>query len=349
MAMQKIEFEFPDDDGAEIELEPSSALPIDGGDKPTAPKVEDEPKVEEESEDESELELEIVDDTPVSDRGRTPSEPPEEITDEEMEAYSEKVRKRIQHFSKGYHDERRAKEQAQREKDELERLSAKLYEENKRLTSTVGQSQAAIYEQATKAVASELASAKAAYKEAYEAGNSDALLDAQEKLTTARFREEQLKRIGERALQQKSATVQPEVPVPTPAPQARRVAPDAKALDWAKENTWFGQPGKDEMTALALGYHTKLVNEGVAPNSDDYYKRLNARMRVVFPEEFEDTAQQEKETRQKRQSVVAPATRSTAPKKVRLTQTQVAIAKRLGVPLELYAKQVAEDMRKENG
>ena len=98
------------------------------------------------------------------------------------------------------------------------------------------------------------------------------------------------------------------------------------------------------MTALALGYHTKLVNEGVDPNSDDYYERLNARMRTVFPEEFEGT---KNETRQKRSSVVAPATRSTAPKKVRLTQTQVAIAKRLGVPIELYARQVAEDMKKE--
>jgi hypothetical protein len=323
MTMQQTEFQFPDEAGdIEIEIEKSKALPVDLDD---------------------ELDLEIVDDTPESDRGRTPSEPPEEVTDDELKDYSDKVRKRIQHFSKGYHDERRAKEQAQREKDELERLAAKLYEDNKRLTSSVGQSQAAIYEQATRAVAGELASAKAAYKDAYEAGNSDALLEAQDRLTTARMREEQLKNIGNKALQQRSATVQPET-VQQPQPVQQKVVPDQKAVDWAKENKWFGQPGKDEMTALALGYHTKLVGEGVNPNSDDYYERLNARMRAVFPEEFEDT---QNETRQKRSSVVAPATRSTAPKKVRLTQTQVAIAKRLGVPLELYAKQVAEDMRKE--
>ena len=326
MTMQQIEYKFPDDEvgDIEIEIEKSKALPVD---------VE-----------EDEIDLEIVDDTPEPDRGRTPSEPPEEVTDDELKDYSDKVRKRIQHFSKGYHDERRAKEQAQREKDELERLAAKLYEDNKRLTNSVGQSQAAIYEQATRVIAGELASAKAAYKEAYESGNPDALLEAEEKLHTARTREAQLKNIGQKALQQREAAVQPEA-VQQPAPQqARPVVPDAKAQAWAKENSWFGTPGKDEMTALALGYHTKLVNEGVDPNSDDYYERLNARMRTVFPEEFEGT---KNETRQKRASVVAPATRSTAPKKVRLTQTQVAIAKRLGVPIELYARQVAEDMKKE--
>lgn len=328
MAMEQIEYKFPEDAEGDVDIEievekAPGVLPVDT--------------------EEDDIELEIVDDTPPQDRGRSPSEPPEDVTDDELKDYSDKVRKRIQHFSKGYHDERRAKEQAQREKDELERLAQKLYEDNKRLTTSVGHSQAAIYEQATRVVAGELEAAKKAYKEAYEVGNSDALLEAQDKLTVARMREEQLKNIGNKALQQRPTPVQPEATAP--AQPVQQVRPDPKALDWAKENPWFGQPGKDEMTALALGYHTKLVNEGVSPNSDDYYERLNARMRAVFPEEFGDTPQ--RETRQKSASVVAPATRSTAPKKVRLTQTQVAIAKRLGVPLELYAKQVAEEnMRK---
>jgi len=330
MPMEKIEFEFPDDgdEAQQVEVEGSSAVPL--GEEPKPKKEEDE------------LEVEVVDDTPEADRGREPSDPPEDVTDDELQDYSEKVRKRIQHFSKGYHDERRAKEKAERERAELERVAKKLYDDNQRLNTSVGQSQAAIYDQATKAVATELASAKVAYKEAYESGSADGVLEAQDRLTTARMREEQLKNIGAKALQRQTPDVQQETQAEKPA-QAP-VTPDKRSQEWAKENTWFGQSGKDEMTALALGYHTKMVNDGVDPTSDDYYEKLNARMRTVFPEEFGG-----QETRQKRPNVVAPATRSTSPRKVKLTQTQVAIAKRLGVPLELYAKQVAEDMRKENG
>ena len=337
MALQKVEFEFPEaeeDGSTEIEIEDSSLQEMGA---PVVPEVE-------EPESETELEIEVVDDTPEKDKGRKPSDPPEDITDDELEDYSEKVRKRIKHFSKGYHDERRAKEVAQREKEELERVAHQLVEENKRLNITVGQSQAAIFDQATKAVASELGSAKAAYKEAYEAGNGDAVLEAQERITTARLREEQLRNISAKTLQRPAPDVQQNVQ--TPAPQ-QAPAPDTRAVEWSKENSWFGKPGKDQMTALALGYHTELVSGGIDPTSDDYYEKLNARMRTVFPEEFE--FEEDKPTRQKRQNVVAPATRSTAPKKIRLTQTQVAIAKRLGVPIELYAKQVAEDMRKDNG
>ena len=332
MPMEKIEFEFPDDgDEAQlVEVEGSSAVPL--GEEPKPKKEEDE------------LEVEVIDDTPEADRGREPSDPPEDITDDELQDYSEKVRKRIQHFSKGYHDERRAKEKAERERSELERVAKKLYDDNQRLNTSVGQSQAAIYDQATKAVATELTSAKTAYKEAYEAGNADALLEAQDRLTSARMREEQLKNIGAKALQRPKPDVQQETQAEAPTQTQAPVTPDKRSQEWAKENTWFGQSGKDEMTALALGYHTKLLNDGVDPTSDSYYEKLNARMRTVFPEEFGG-----QETRQKRPNVVAPATRSTSPRKVKLTQTQVAIAKRLGVPLELYAKQVAEDMRKENG
>lgn len=97
------------------------------------------------------------------------------------------------------------------------------------------------------------------------------------------------------------------------------------------------------MTALAMEVHTELVEGGVDPNSDEYYDRINAEVRQIFPDAFPS------EKPVKKSSVVAPATRSTAPKKIVLTQTQVSIAKRLGVPLELYARQVAEEMRKQNG
>jgi hypothetical protein len=121
---------------------------------------------------------------------------------------------------------------------------------------------------------------------------------------------------------------------------------DSKALAWQSQNRWFGND--EEMTSFALGLHQKLVRSGVDPQSDEYYERINSRMRQVFPDAFDtpdDSDRAEKPSRAKA-SVVAPATRSTASKKIVLTQTQVNIAKRLGVPLELYAKKVAEEARK---
>lgn len=337
MAMQKVEFEFPEADGEEIEVEPSNSLEMG-----KEPEPEPEPLAAE-----AEVEVEVINDVPEADRGRTPSDPPEDVTDEELQDYSDKVKKRIKHFSKGYHDERRAKEAAQREKDELERLAQNLINENKRLNNTVGQSQAAILEQAQRAVAGEINQAKNAYREAHEAGNSEAVVEAQERLTNAKLREAEVKNIGARALQQQKPNVQQGEQAQAQQP-AQRPQADEKAVAWARENTWYGQPDKTQMTALALGYHEELKNAGVDLTSDDYYGKIDARMRAVFPEEFEDAAQASPEPKP-RANVVAPATRSTAPKKVRLTQTQVNLAKRLGVPIELYAKQVAEEMRKENG
>lgn len=347
MGFQKVEFNFPDEEGKkpDIEVEGSSAVEIDlsGKPQPTAETETDNESADVETADASgEFDIEVVDDTPKKDRGRKPSDPPAEVTDEELEEYSEKVRKRIQHFSKGYHDERREKEKALRERQELERLAQQLVEENKKLKGTVGKNQTALLEQAKKNADAELLSAKKAYKDAYESGDSDAVLDAQEKLTEAKLRVERVNNFKLPALQEEETPVQNEVS-DTPAPA---VTPDERALDWANQNTWFGSD--DEMTSFALGLHNKLVKEGFDPKSDEYYERIDARMRQVFPDQFEDYEPEPEAEKPRRQSnVVAPATRSTSPKKVKLTQTQVNIAKRLGVPLELYAKKVAEEMRKQ--
>jgi len=329
MPFEKVEFDFPDPDKEEdIEVEGSSAETINTSGKK---------KAEEPSDD---FDIEVIDDTPPEDRGRKPSEPPEDVTEEELEAYSEKVRKRIQHFTKGYHDERRAKEQAMREREELERLAQKLVDENSKLKGTVSKNQAVLIEQAKKQVAVELEQAKRAYKDAYESGNGDALLEAQDKLTSARLRSERVENFKVPALQEEQNEVQTQEENTT-APVT--VKPDDKAVQWADANPWFGTD--DEMTSFALGLHKKLVTNGVDPQSDEYYQSINARMRHVFPENFEDAQTQEVDKPKRNQNVVAPATRSTAPRKVKLTQTQVAIAKRLGVPLEQYAKQVADLMR----
>lgn len=331
MPFEKVEFDFPDPDNEEgLEIEGSSAKTIDTSGKK---------KVEEPTDD---FDIEVVDDTPPEDRGRKPSEPPEDVTEEELEAYSDKVRKRIQHFTKGYHDERRAKEQAMREREELERLAQKLVDENNKLKGTVSKNQAVLIEQAKKQVAVELEQAKRAYKDAYEAGNGDALLEAQDKLTSARLRSERVENFKVPALQEENNRVQTQEE-DTVAPVT--VKPDAKAFQWADANPWFGTD--DEMTSFALGLHKKLVTNGIDPESDEYYQSINARMRHVFPENFEDAQTQEVDKPKRNQNVVAPATRSTALRKVKLTQTQIAIAKRLGVPLEQYAKQVADLRRNE--
>lgn len=286
---------------------------------------------------ESAPEVEVVDDTPEKDRGRAPmKEAPAEVTDDELAQYSEGVKKRIQHFSKGYHEERRAKEAALREREEALRLAQNLVEENKKLQGSLGQGQQALLEQAKKVVANEVEQAKQKYKQAYESGDSDALVAAQEELTTAKIRFERVNNF-------KPAVAKPEEPVvqPVPRPVEQPVQLDTKARAWQDANPWFGTD--DEMTAVALTVHKKLVESGVNTNSDEYYERINSRVRQLFPDAFPS------EKPVKKSSVVAPATRSTAPKKIVLTQSQVNIAKRLGVPLEVYARQVAEDMRKQNG
>jgi hypothetical protein len=337
MPFQKVEFEFPSDDDAEtvdIDIESSSAEPMV---KPNKAKKEVEVEVEDEADD---VAVEVVDDTPPADRNRKPSDPPEDVTDEELEEYSDKVRKRIKHFSKGYHDERRAKESALREKQELERLAQQLFDENQKLKTSSTKSQAALIEQAKRSAAADMESAKVAYKAAYDSGDADSVLAAQDKLTTARLKLEKVNNLKVPTLQERETPVQVNTE-PAPAPKV-----DQRAMDWKNNNPWFQTD--DEMTSFALGLHNKLVKEGVSPQSDDYYERIDTRMRQVFPDQFEDTKQRAPEPKRKA-SVVASATRSTAPNRVTLTKTQVQIAKRLGLTPEQYAKQVAIDMRKQNG
>jgi hypothetical protein len=343
MPFQKVEYEFPEEETKEkqdIKVEGSSAIEVDiGGKKAKAAAKKSEPVVENEVDtDDEEYEVEVVDDTPKADRNRKPSDPPEDITDDELEDYSEKVRKRIQHFSKGYHDERRAKEVAFREREELERLSQQLVEENKKLKSNVNKNQTALLEQAKRSAVTDLESAKKQYKEAYEAGDSDGVLNAQESLTNAKIKAERLNNFKLPALQEDETNVKTATET-TPPP----VEVDKRAQAWQDANGWFNQDV--EMTSYALGLHNKLVNEeGINPRSDEYYERIDSRMRQLFPENFEG---EEVEKPKKRSNVVAPATRSTSPRKIRLTQTQYQLSKRLGLTPEQYAKQVALDMRKQ--
>lgn len=283
--------------------------------------------------------IEVVDDTPPEDRGRKPmAEPPKEVTDEELAKYDESVQKRIKHFTKGYHEERRAKEAAEREKEEALRLAQAVIEENKKLKGSVNQGQTALLEQAKKTVSAEVEEAKRLYKEAYEAGDAEKLVEAQEALTAAKIRADKVNNFKPAPLQVEETPVQI-----TPQPQP--AAPvDEKLLAWQEKNQWFGS--NKRMTAYALGIHEDLVEEGIPTGSAEYYRRIDADMRERFADQFGADEPADAKPQRTKSNVVAPATRSTAPKKIVLTQTQVNLAKRLGVPLELYARKVAEEMRK---
>jgi hypothetical protein len=314
--IEKTEFEFPDE---------AEANPRKGG-RVVEPEA-DEP------------EIEVVDDTPEEDRYRTPmAEAPQDPTEEELATYSESVKNRFKHFTKGYHEERRAKEAALREKEEALRIAQKVFEENKQLKGSVNQNQTALLEQAKKVIGAEIEDAKRMYKEAYESGDSDKLLEAQEALTTARIKADKVNNFRPTPLQVEETPVQM-------APQPQQAAPvDEKLLAWQDQNQWFGS--NKRMTSYALGLHEELVENGVRVGSNEYYKRIDADIRERFPDQVGAGESVDAKPQRTKSNVVSPATRSTAPKKIVLSQTQVNIAKRLGVPLELYARKVAEEMRK---
>ena len=345
MPRQNVEFEFPDPDKEEttqeVEIdvvEEDAPLEVEGAvgreDLKSAKNVIKA----------GEVEIEVEDDTPEEDRGRKASPPPQEVTNEELENYSDKVKNRIKHFSKGYHDERRAKEEALREREALESDAKNLIEENKKLKGSVDQSHNTLIESAKKQVQGEMALAQRQYREAYESGEPDKVLEAQTALNAAQIRFDKVNGLKPKQiqpLQPQETPVQPQVDAPQP-----QVQRDEKAEAWRDNNPWFGSD--DEMTAFALGLHNKLTKEGVDPKTDAYYEKINTRMQQVFPDQFDDGIEDEPESTQRKSSnVVAPATRSTAPNKIRLTQSQIAIAKKLGVPLETYAKQAAALMRKQ--
>ena len=286
----------------------------------------------------AEDEVEVVDDTPPADRGQEPIEDVEP-TEEELKGYTEKVQTRIKQLTKNKHDLRREKEAAERERAEALRLAQAALEENKRLKGSLNEGTKALLESTKASVEAELAAAEREVREAHEAFDSEALVKAQKKLNAAQFKAFEVERAEKSAGQVEKVEVQ----LNQRAPQ--QVA-DPKAVAWQRKNAWFGS--NREMTSLALGLHQRLVEEeGLNPQSDEYYRRLDAGIRKRFPEEFEPEASDS--VSRSKSNVVAPATRSTAPKKIVLTQTQVNLAKKLGVPLQEYAKQIAILERNSNG
>jgi hypothetical protein len=267
------------------------------------------------------------------------TKPTQSNDDDEIERYDEKVKKRIADLQSGFHSERRRAEEAAREKDEALAFAQSIAEENKKLKGSLNVGQTALLEQAKKVVSNEVDDAKRRYKLAYESGDSDALVEAQELLTSAKIKMDRVNNFKP-ALQDE----QNEVKI-APREVPRQPQADPRATRWQSENSWFGSD--DEMTSFALGLHTKLIKNGIDPNSDEYYAKINSRIRQVFPENFgldnneTETPQSQSAPRQK-SNVVAPATRSTSSSKIRLTPFQVTMAKKFGVSHELMAQKIAE-------
>jgi len=273
------------------------------------------------------FEVEIVDDTPTQDRGRKPldrevSDP----SDDEMDNYTEGVKKRIKELTHARHDERRAKENLLREKQELERIAQHMMEENKKLKQYVntGSEQYAV---SVKHIAENaLDDAKRQYKAAYESGDSDALVAAQEAMTEAKMRSEAAKNFRHTPLQVETDEVQ----IPHASPRTPQV--DDKTLRWQARNQWFGAQGHEEMTSFSLGLHQKLVNSGIDPRSEDYFERIDSRMKSTFPEFFgNDDRPKSGDGSKKPSTVVAPAARSSGAKKIQLSPRQIALAPKYGL------------------
>lgn len=291
-----------------------------------------------------EIELEVIDDTPAEDKGRKPL--PKEVADAleqddpEVEQYSAKVKQRIDQMKKAWHDERRAKEAALRERDEAARLAQIAYQQRQEYLGQLQQGEVWAIDQAQQRAKLQLDSAKRAYREAYEAGDSDKMVEAQQALSVATLELQQVSGMKPR-FNGNPALQQPEAMVQSPQPQQKQFQPpkpDSRALEWGEQNKWFGKD--EEMTSFALGVHQKLVREGVSPNTDEYFERIDARMKEVFPDKVGRPKKRQPST------VVAPVGRSPKGKKVVLTQTQVALARRLGITPEQYAKELIKHSEK---
>jgi hypothetical protein len=291
------------------------------------------------------FDVEVVDDTPEQDRGRKPLDREvEDPTDDEIEQYTQGAQKRIKELTHARHDERRAKEATLREKQELEVLTQRLLDENKKLRQNVNTGSEQVTQLTKTAAEAELDKARREYKAAQESFDSDAILAAQEALLDAKMKLENAKNIRQNTLQEENFEVQ------TTHQEPQRVQPDEKTLRWQAKNQWFGSNGFEEVTSYALGLHQKLVNSGTDPRSDEYFEQIDARVKSKFPEVFGGNEDKPRsgDTPRKPASVVAPATRSSGKKTIQLTKTQLALAEKFKLTPQQYAAQVAR-LENQNG
>jgi len=287
-------------------------------------------------EEDGDIEIEIEDDTPEDDRGRTPVSQDVvrqlEVETDELDKYSKDAKDKLIKMKRVWHDERRAKEEAYREQQEAINMARKLMDENKRMSTMIQNGSQEYARTIQNAAQMELKMAQRAYKDARDMGDTDAEMEAQQAMQAANLRVMQANNFRMPSLQEEKYEVQ------TPQEQVQQAPrPDNRAMEWQERNSWFGQD--EEMTAAALGLHEKLKRQGVPVGSDEYYTTLDRTIRRRFSENFNEPERADSESvaRTKPSTVVAPATRSTSSKKIKLRQSQIAISKKLGLTPEQYA------------
>ena len=321
---QKDEFKFPD------EVEEQQAKTVEADDP---------------------LDIEVIDDVPEEDRKNAtpmPKEIVDELDQDDLEAYSGEAKQKLLQMKKVYNDERRAKEAALREQQEALRVAQQLVDENKRLKGRLTTGEQALVSNYKESSERELEIARKNFKEAYDSGDADLLADAQEKLIEAKQRVQKVQEYKPEFTEEALQT--PETSVQMPQTQQRL---DPKTQAWLDKNPWYGTD--DDMSYLAMGVHRRLEREGVALGSDHYFNVIDKEMRQRFPEKFQDEvdAVPEEDAKPSKQSTprpaVATATRSTSSKKIRLTQTQLALAKKFNLTPEQYARELLKTQESQNG
>lgn len=306
------------------------------------------PEVKAETEEKPGIEIEIVDDRPEEDQKNAqplPESIVKEIDEDDLEKYNAEAKQRLLQMKKLINDERRAKEQALREQQEAIRVAQSLVEETKKLKGRLTEGEKVYVSNAKEGAERQLELARIAYKEAYDSGDSDKVVEAQEKLTEAKFKLHEVQsyrpQYEESALQE----AENEVKIPEQSQQPQRL--DSKTQAWLDKNSWYGVD--DDMSFLAMGIHRKLERNGVTTGSDEYWNAIDTEMRKRFPEKFAgENTPETKDSVKKPSTVVAPATRSTSPKKIRLTQTQLALAKKFKLSPEQYALELTK-LESQNG
>lgn len=294
------------------------------------------------------IEIEIEDDTPIADRNARPPLPKDIIAELETadgsDDYSGKVQTKFKQYKKAWHDERRLKEEAYREQEEALSVAQKILDENHHLKSLLQSGEKELISTYQSSAELEMEKAKRNYKDAYDYGNTDAIIEAQEELMRATNK-------LDKAQNFRPTAQNADTGAQLLQKQQRAVQKDPKAADWVAENPWYVDPTKKVMSRFAVGIHEDLLDTygDKFIGSDEYYKRIDQEVQRRFPEEFSDQNDGARTQRtSKLSTVVASVKRSTAPKKVSLSKTQVALAKKFGITNEQYARELTK-LEAQNG
>lgn len=307
------------------------------------PDEQAEEKLEVQVEDGEDVEVKIVDDTPPEDQFVEPLT--DEIKDDlekidESDDYTNNVRLKFKQYKKAWHDERRAKESAFREQQEALAAAQRILDENRKLKNMLESGEKELISNYKSSAELEVDKAERNYKEAYDSGDADKLLEAQRELVRAEMK-------LDKAKSYKPTVQMPENDVQTTQQPQPTQQMDPKVASWVSRNTWFVDQNKIAMRKYAEGVHEELAARyGKAYiGTDEYFKSIDKEVVRRFPEEFASTTKNEevdKPTRTKPSTVVAPAKRSTSSKQVVLTKTQAALAKKLGLSNEQYAREMTK-------